>query len=65
MPVKYDQDTRAKAIRLVRDGSLKMWEHLRWQGITAARCTVERLIAFWTNAVSLLREHSHPAIRPA
>ena len=25
-------------------GSLKMWEHLRRQGITAARCTVERLM---------------------
>ena len=25
-------------------GSLKMWEHLRRQGITVARCTVERLM---------------------
>jgi transposase InsO family protein len=25
-------------------GSLKMWEHLRRQGIKVARCTVERLM---------------------
>jgi putative transposase len=40
----YEPDERGRRKPESLYGSLKMWEHLRRQGITVARCTVERLM---------------------
>jgi putative transposase len=40
----YEPDERGRRPPECLYGSLKMWEHLRRQGITVARCTVERLM---------------------
>jgi len=39
----YEPDGRGRRPPECLYGSLKMWEHLNRQGITVARCTVERL----------------------
>ena len=41
----YGPDARGRRKPESLYGSLKMWEHLNRQGITVARCTVERLMA--------------------
>jgi len=41
----YEPDERGRRKPESLYGSLKMWEHLNRQGITVARCTVERLMA--------------------
>ena len=40
----YEPDERGRRPPECLYGSLKMWEHLNRQGITVARCTVERLM---------------------
>jgi putative transposase len=40
----YEPDERGRRKPESLYGSLKMWEHLRRQGISVARCTVERLM---------------------
>ena len=40
----YEPDERGRRQPESLYGSLKMWEHLRRQGIAVARCTVERLM---------------------
>jgi putative transposase len=40
----YEPDERGRRGPESLYGSLKMWEHLNRQGITVARCTVERLM---------------------
>jgi putative transposase len=40
----YEPDERGRRQPESRYGSCKMWEHLNRQGITVARCTVERLM---------------------
>ena len=40
----YEPDARGRRPPECLYGSLKMWEHLNRQGITVARCTVERLM---------------------
>jgi putative transposase len=40
----YEPDTRGRRQPESLYGSCKMWEHLNRQGVTVARCTVERLM---------------------